>query len=65
MLWEALEAKWGTPGPWEAHTEARAIDLNQKVLGKSLHWGYFHILAIADDATVSIAGAHIFSNHCF
>ena len=32
MLWEALEAKWRTPGPWEAQTEAAEIALNQKVM---------------------------------
>ena len=34
MLWEALGAKWGTPGPWEAQTEVVAIALNQKVVDK-------------------------------
>ena len=32
MLWEALGAKWGTPRPWEAQTEAAEIALNQKVM---------------------------------
>ena len=36
MLWEALGAKWGTPGPWEAETEVAAMALNQKVVEKFL-----------------------------
>ena len=36
MLWEALEAKWGTPGPWEAQVEVAAIALNQKVVDEFL-----------------------------
>ena len=36
MLWEALGANWGTPGPWEAQTEAAAIALNEKVVDKYL-----------------------------
>ena len=32
MFGEALGAKWGTLGPWEAQTEAVAIALNQKVM---------------------------------
>ena len=36
MLWEALEAKWGTPGPWEAQAEVVAIALNQKVVDEFL-----------------------------
>ena len=29
-----MGAKWGTPGSWEAQTEAVAIALNQKVVDK-------------------------------
>ena len=36
MFWEALGAKWGTPGPWEAQTEEAGIALNQKVVDKFL-----------------------------
>ena len=36
MLWEALGAKWGTPRPWEAQTEAAEIALTQKVVDKYL-----------------------------
>ena len=36
MFWEALGEKWGTPGPWEAQTEAAAIALSQKVMDKFL-----------------------------
>ena len=36
MLWEALEAKWGTPGSWEAPAEVAAVALNQKVVDKFL-----------------------------
>ena len=36
MFWDALGAKWGTPGPWEAKTEAAVIALNQKVMDKFL-----------------------------
>ena len=36
MFWDALGAKWGTPGPWEVQTEAAAIALNQKVVDKFL-----------------------------
>ena len=36
MLWEALGAKWGTPGPWETQTEAAVIALNQKAMDKFL-----------------------------
>ena len=36
MLWEALEAKWGTPGPWEAQAELVVVALNQKVVDKFL-----------------------------
>ena len=32
MLWEALGAKWRTPGPWEVQTEAAANVVNQKVM---------------------------------
>ena len=42
MLLEALGAKWGIPGPWEAQTEAVVITLNQKVVDKffkGLHRG--------------------------
>ena len=34
MFWEALGAKWGTPGPWEVEGEVAAIALNQKVMDK-------------------------------
>ena len=36
MLWEALEAKWGTPGSWEAQAEVAVVALNQKVVDKFL-----------------------------
>ena len=36
MLWEALEAKWGTPGPWEAQVEVAVVALNKKVVDKFL-----------------------------
>nr|XP_005907719.1 PREDICTED: ATP-binding cassette sub-family A member 3-like [Bos mutus] len=36
MLWEALEAKWGTPGPWEAQAEVALVALNKKVVDKFL-----------------------------
>ena len=36
MLWEALWAKWGTPGPWEAQTEVAGITINQNVMYKFL-----------------------------
>ena len=36
MFWEALGAKWGTPGPCEVKTEVAAIALNQKVMHKFL-----------------------------
>ena len=32
--WEALGAKWGTPGSWEAQSKAVAVALNQKVVDK-------------------------------
>ena len=31
-----MGAKWRTPGPWEAQTEAAAITLNHKMVGKFL-----------------------------
>ena len=34
MLWEALGAKWVTPGPWEAQAEVAVFALNQKVVDK-------------------------------
>ena len=34
MLWVALEAKWGTPGPWEAQAEVAVVALNKKVVDK-------------------------------
>ena len=36
MLWEALEAKWGTPGPWGAQAEVAVVALNKKVVDKFL-----------------------------
>ena len=36
MLQEALGAKWVTPGPWEALTEAAVIALTQKGVDKFL-----------------------------
>ena len=36
MPWEALEAKWVTPGPWEVQAEVAVVALNQKVLDKFL-----------------------------
>ena len=36
MLWEALEAKWGTSGSWEAQGDVAAVALNQKVVDKFL-----------------------------
>ena len=36
MLWEALETKWGTLGPWEAQAEVAVVALNQKVVDKLL-----------------------------
>ena len=36
MLWEALGAKWGTPGPWEVQTEVTGIAINQNVMDKFL-----------------------------
>ena len=34
MLWDALEAKWGTPGPWEVQAEVAVVALNKKVVDK-------------------------------
>ena len=36
MLWEALEAKLGTPGSWEAQVEVVVVALSQKVVDKFL-----------------------------
>ena len=36
MLWDALEAKWGTPGPWEVQAEVAVVALNKKVVDKFL-----------------------------